>query len=57
MANAFTCAAEVLDTGICYVALLDDVVTTTATLSAAAHCLRRAGIARIDGWSIARASR
>jgi ComF family protein len=38
-----------------HVALLDDVMTTGATLAEAARCLRRAGVRRIDVWALARA--
>jgi ComF family protein len=38
-----------------HVALVDDVMTTGATLHAAAHALRRAGVARVDAWICARA--
>lgn len=38
-----------------HVALLDDVMTTGATLHAAAHVLRRAGVSRVDAWVCARA--
>lgn len=37
-----------------HVALFDDVMTTGATLHAAATALRRAGVARIDAWVCAR---
>jgi ComF family protein len=37
-----------------HVALIDDVMTTGATLHAAADALRRAGIARVDAWVCAR---
>jgi len=37
-----------------HVALVDDVMTTGATLHAAAHALRRAGVARVDAWVVAR---
>lgn len=37
-----------------HVALVDDVMTTGATLSEAANALRRAGAARIDAWVVAR---
>ena len=38
-----------------HVVLIDDVMTTGATLHAAATALRRAGVARIDAWVCARA--
>jgi len=37
-----------------HVALVDDVMTTGATLEAAAKRLRRAGVARVDAWVCAR---
>ncbi|WP_256032087.1 phosphoribosyltransferase family protein, partial [Xanthomonas graminis] len=37
-----------------HVALIDDVMTTGATLHAAARALRRAGVARVDAWVVAR---
>lgn len=37
-----------------HVALVDDVMTTGATLQAAANSLRRAGVARVDAWVCAR---
>ncbi len=37
-----------------HVAVIDDVVTTGATLHAAAHALRRAGAQRVDAWVCAR---
>ncbi|UKE73732.1 ComF family protein [Xanthomonas graminis] len=37
-----------------HVALIDDVMTTGATLHAAAQALRRAGVARVDAWVVAR---
>ncbi len=38
-----------------HVALVDDVMTTGATLHAAARALRRAGVERVDAWVCARA--
>lgn len=38
-----------------HVALFDDVMTTGATLREAALTLRRAGVARVDAWALARA--
>lgn len=38
-----------------HVALVDDVMTTGATLRAAAAALRRAGVERVDAWVCARA--
>src|SRR5690606_40965271 len=37
-----------------HVALVDDVMTTGATLHAAARALRRAGVSRVDAWVCAR---
>lgn len=38
-----------------HVAIFDDVMTTGATLREAAQTLRRAGVARVDAWALARA--
>ncbi len=43
--------------GIKHVALIDDVVTTGATVSAAAMTLRDAGVERVDIWAVARTPR
>lgn len=40
-----------------HVVVFDDVMTTGATLREAALTLRRAGVARVDVWALARASR
>ena len=37
-----------------HVAIVDDVVTTGATVNALARCLKAAGAARIDVWAVAR---
>jgi len=36
------------------VAIIDDVVTTTATVNALARCLKRAGASRVEVWAVAR---
>lgn len=38
-----------------HVAILDDVMTTGATLAECARVLRRAGVERVDAWALARA--
>jgi ComF family protein len=38
-----------------HVAILDDVMTTGATLAECARVVRRAGVARVDVWALARA--
>jgi len=38
-----------------HVAVLDDVFTTGATLAECARVLKRAGVARVDVWALARA--
>ena len=50
--NAFTVPAGAALPA--HVALVDDVMTTGATLHAAAKALRRAGVARVDAWVCAR---
>ncbi len=37
-----------------HVALVDDVMTTGATVTEVSHCLRQAGAARVDVWVLAR---
>lgn len=39
-----------------HVALVDDVMTTGATLSECARILKRAGVARVEAWALARAA-
>ena len=50
--DAFVVAARALLPA--HVVLLDDVMTTGATLHAAAQALRRAGVVRVDAWVCAR---
>ena len=40
-----------------HVAILDDVMTTGATLTECARVLKRSGVARVDVWALARAPR
>ena len=37
-----------------HVVVVDDVVTTGATVNAVARCLKRAGASRVDAWAVAR---
>ena len=37
-----------------HVAIIDDVITTGATVNALAQCLKRAGVRRVDVWAVAR---
>jgi ComF family protein len=52
--GAFACNGEV---GAARIAVIDDVMTTGATLNELARCLKRAGAADVRGWIVARALR
>ncbi len=54
MKGAFDCAQNLAGLRI---ALVDDVMTTGATMSDAARALKKQGAATVDAWAIARASR
>ncbi|MBI5447578.1 MAG: ComF family protein [Gammaproteobacteria bacterium] len=47
-------AFEVSALGVAQVAIVDDVVTTTATVSALAQALLKSGVGRVDVWCCAR---
>ncbi len=49
--NAFTCEGDLRGS---HVAMLDDVMTTGATLNELAKALRKSGAARVSGWVVAR---
>ncbi len=51
--NAFKVRS--LPDGLNHVALVDDVMTTGATLAECARVLKRAGVSRVDVWVVARA--
>ena len=50
VANAFQARARISGR----VAIVDDVVTTAATVNALARCLKRAGASRVEVWAVAR---
>ncbi len=52
--RSFTVRPGAALTGARHVAIIDDVITTGATVSELARVLRRAGIERIDVWALAR---
>lgn len=54
MKGAFACGQNLAGLKI---ALVDDVMTTGATMSEAARALKKQGATKIDAWAIARASR
>jgi ComF family protein len=51
MRNAFSVHGDLTSR---HVAVIDDVMTTGASLQAAAKALKQAGAARVDGWVLAR---
>lgn len=51
--GAFACRADI---GGAHVAIVDDVMTSGASLQELAQTLKRAGAARVDCWVVARAS-
>ena len=56
LASAFSVNVKALQKlpSVTHVVLVDDVITTGATMKAAAQCLHDAGIERIDIWAVAR---
>jgi predicted amidophosphoribosyltransferase len=50
--GAFVCE---LDLAGCHVALIDDVMTSGASLDELAKAVRKAGAARVSAWVVARA--
>jgi ComF family protein len=54
--NPLGCFATDADLGGCHLAIVDDVVTTAATVDSLARTLRAAGATRVDDWAVARAA-
>ena len=52
--RAFVCDADLTDARV---AIVDDVMTTGATLNELARVLKRAGAPRVTGWVVARTLR
>jgi len=55
--NAFAIRREPLLKNVNFVAVIDDVVTTMATITAISKLLKLHGVHRVDVWCLARASR
>ena len=53
--NAFACNPGHQDLSGLRIALVDDVMTTGATMSEAARALKKAGASAVDAWAVARA--
>jgi ComF family protein len=53
--EAFTVTQRLTDPGLRHIAVIDDVVTSTATVRAASQALLTAGAERVDIWAVARA--
>lgn len=57
VAGAFTVVGAEALLECRHVAIVDDVITTMATVNSLAACLRQHGVERVDAWCLARASR
>jgi len=55
LSNAFSVTGQLPDPGLRHIAVIDDVITTTATARAATRALLSAGAERVDVWAAARA--
>ncbi len=53
--SAFKVTKKLVGPGFRHIAVIDDVVTSTATVRAVSHALLAAGAGRIDIWALARA--